>query len=308
MMRKSAAILILCLLLAAAAPAGDGMRAIAAVWDDFASALRRGDYPLAHSMFSAESRAAMPYRVFVLEYGPASAARELILSPAESLTARTDGDWGEISFSGLNSGSGRPFRVGVALVRNQGTWGLVAARNESVERLEASARYILSLAVKWRGDAEAAPRLSAWLETLEDFPARRHYRFETNGEFFRAAPLTAGLRAFHADEWNTIKPGLSSPPTPAQPPLPQFTPAPPAGGRGAPLPELDEPVAPTPLPPQRRQQLVDGLPEMSEPPGAPSPFPGLDVFREPDIPTPLPPRRPAEEWASPAIHLPDVIR
>lgn len=307
-MRRFAAILLF-YCVAAAANAGDGMRSITALWDDFSSALRRGDYPLAHSMFSAESRAAMPYQVFVLEYGPASAARELILSPPESLTTRTDGDWGEISFSGLNSGSGQPFRVGVALVRNQGAWGLVAARNEGVERLEASARYVLSLAVKWRGDPEASAKLSAWLAGIEDFPTLQYYRFETDGRIFRAGPLAKGLRAFHVDEWDMVKPGLSSPPPAVL--LPEAlaasapAPAPAAGQAAAPLPELGEP-APSLPPPPPPPQLVNGLPEMSEPPGASAALSGLDVFQEPDIPPPLPP--PSEEWTPSPVQLPDVIR
>lgn len=306
-MRRLAAILLFCFV-AAAANAGDGMRSITALWDDFSSALRRGEYPLAHSMFSAESRAAMPYQVFVLEYGPASAARELILSPPESLTTRTEGDWGEIGFSGRNSGSGQPFRVGVALVRNQGAWGLVAARNESVERLEASARYVLSLAIKWRGDPEASAKLSAWLADMKEFPTLQYYRFETDGRIFRAGPLAKGLRAFHVDEWDMVKPGLSSPPPtvllPETPTVASPAPAPSASQAAAPLPDLGEPAAPMPLPPPP-PQLVNGLPEMSEPPGATAALSGLDVFQEPDIPPPLPP---AEEWTPSPAQLPDVIR
>lgn len=307
--RRLAALLIMCCI-AASARAGDGMQSITALWNDFSTALRRGDYQLAHSMFSPESRAAMPYQVFVLEYGPASVARELILSPPESLTTKTDGDWGEISFSGLNSGSGRPFRVGVALVRNQGAWGLVAARNEGVERLEASARFVLSLATKWRGDPEASAKLSSWLGGIEDFPTLQYYRFETDGRIFRAVPLSNGLRAFHVDEWDMIKPGLTSPPPAVLLPDPLADPAPTARRPAAPLPELGEPVEPLPPLPPPPPRLVNGLPELAEPPGASAAFPELDVFQEPDVPPPSPPARPRQpdEWAPSPFQLPDVIR
>ena len=281
-MRIVRAAILLLLLVGPVLRAGDDIQAVSAVWSDFVSALRRGDYQAAHGLFSPQSRAAMPYAEFVREYNPLSAARELVLAKPESLSTRLDGDWAEINYGGVNPGSGRAFRVGVALVRNQGAWGLVAARNEEPERLEAGARGILARAAPWRDN----PRVRAMLDELVAAggnPVAARYRFEVADRTLRALPLVAGLRPFHVDVWGKVRPGVNSPavPEPAVVDivLPASTrvaasiPAPPL-----PTPGMDEPARPTTPP------LLGGMPELSQPP----PPPGLPPLPD-DLPEPPPP-------------------
>ncbi|MCC8191381.1 MAG: nuclear transport factor 2 family protein, partial [Planctomycetes bacterium] len=152
---RLACLLLLVLSTTRPTPAGDDIQAVTAVWADFAAALRRGDYRNAHGLFSAESRAALPYAEFVREYAPLSAAREMVVARQESLSTRVDGDWAVLAYGGHSPTTGRRFRVDVALVRNGGRWGVVAARNEAVERLEAEARTFLRLLADRRPDRAA---------------------------------------------------------------------------------------------------------------------------------------------------------
>lgn len=246
------------------------MRAVSAVWSDFVASLRRGDYPNAHALFSAESRTAMPYPEFVAEYGPLTLAREMVLVKPDSQSTRFDEDWAELTFGGVNPGTGRRFKVGVSLTRNNGQWGLVAARNETGERAEAQARGLLRAMAAWRGVPEARQRLDAIIQANADNPLFRLYRFESKGEDFRAMPLKKGLRAFFVDERGNAQSMTDA--SPAAPdvrvPYPTASTARPAAT--PPLPELNEPVIVVP-PAPAAPPLVDGLPELSEPPSF-SPF------------------------------------
>jgi hypothetical protein len=259
--------MMLCLSLPLSAGAVDDIQAVSALWDDFLSALRRGDYRSGHEMFSPESRAALPFLEFAREYGPLSAAREAVLAKPESRSARVEGDWAEIVSLARDPASGGRRRVVVAAVRNQGVWSLVAGRNEGRERLEAAARAVLGLAASRRGQPGAAK----WLEDLAAAgrPVFQHYRFQTNGRDFRAIPQASGLRAFYLDAWGEARPGAGSAPVPA--PLPDVP------GKGIvsppPFPLPPEAGAPAAPPPAGRLPAGNGgLPELSEPP--PSPEPG----------------------------------
>ncbi len=300
---------LLVFLFASGLSAGDDIQAVGALWNDFAAALRRGDYRAAHGMFSAESRAAMPYAEFVREYAPASAAREMLLAKPESQSTRLDHDWAEIAYSGVGAGTGRPFRVGVSAVKNGGVWGLVAARPEASERVGAAARAVLAEAAAGRGDPAARRRLEEWAAAgAATSPVFGRYNFETDGESFRALPRGPGLRAFHLDEWGLVKQGAAA--APAAPPPPE--PAPPASGaaaKRAPLPELGEIPLPPPPPPPPARPTENGLPELAEPPPVPAAPPGRDEMPEPPLPPPppaggvtAPSRREVEE-----VLLPDTI-
>ncbi len=314
MKKRLVLILILILFLfAPSLPAGDDIQAVGALWNDFVAALRRGDYRAAHGLFSPESRAAMPYGDFVREYGPLSIAREMILARPESQSTRLDRDWAEIAYAGTSPGAGRPFRVGVSAVRNAGAWGLVAARNEENERSEAAARAFLAEASAWRGSPEAGRRLEGAIAAGGANPLFVRYRFETDGDVYRALPKSPGLRAFHTDAWGVVKQGAD--PAPPAPPPPPDPIAPIARAARAPLPELGEtplPPPPLPPPPPPARPTVNGLPELSEPPlpipGAP---PGMGEMPEPPLPPPPPP--PADGGKTPGgrevqeVFLPDTI-
>lgn len=258
------------LLLAGLCPAGDDIQTVGALWNDFVAALRRGDYRAAHALFSEQSREALPYAAFVREYGPLSAAREMVLLRPESQSTRLEQDWAEISCVGIHPGTGQPIRIGAAAVKNRDAWGLVAARNETRERLEALARGALRQAGRLRGDPAAGRLLAEWAErNAGGNPVFRAYRFETDGTLFRALPREPGqgLRAFHLDGWDMVQPGAVAsapvvpaaaavPPQPAAPPPAPAVPAPRAATNG--LPELTEPLFAPPFP--------DTLDEMPEPP------------------------------------------
>lgn len=301
-----AALVAVAFLVIPAAGAVDDMQAVAAVWNDFVAAVRRGDYPNAHAMFSAESRAAMPYREFVGEYGPLSAAREMVLAKPESLSTQVDDDWAEIAVGGFNPGTGRRFRVGVALARNDGLWGLVAARNETAERLEAEARGVLRIAATWRGLADADERMRILLTANADSPVLRFFRFQGDGESFRALPLEQGLRAFFVDARGEVREVGSSAPSPTH-----AVPMPLPPGRPAPLPDLTAgPEKPPPAPAER--PLVNGLPEITEPPMAPPSLAPPDEMPAPGAPAPFffDEPRPSPvilPHASGAVTLPDSI-
>lgn len=300
-MRRFWLISLFLLALAANVAAADDLQGVGAVWNDFVASLRRGDYPNAHSLFSPESRETMPYPEFVAEYGPLSAAREMILAIPESQSTSMDGDWAELTYTGVNPGTGRKFRVGASLVRNGGNWGLVAARNETVERVQAGARDLLRLAWEARDRAEAEQLAAALSAAHAQNPVLRYYRIEAANEGgFLAFPVQQGLRTFYTDAWGVVKSVEQSPP-------PQ---------RGVSAERLDVPARsaamPTPLPPPEMPappSLENGMPEMAEPPPAgiardmpdelaePPPLPGRAV------PTPAP-RRSAEP---PVLVLPDSI-
>lgn len=313
----------------AAAPAGDDIGLATEVWNGFVASVRRGDYPDAHRRFSAESRSVMPYAEFVSEYGPLSAAREMVLARPESLATRLDGDWAEISYGGVNPGSGRRFKVGVSLVKNEGAWGLVAARNEKPERVEAEARSVLRAAALWRGNPDAPRLLDELQKANADSPMLRYYRFETDGRDFRAVPLVEGLRGFHVDAAGealaTVPPSLrphwelrldDSASAPAPAPVSASASAGAAPALGDLLPELPVPQPPPamdewPEPPASGPAM--GLPELTEPPllpRTPSSPSGHDM---PELPEPREPPSPrssgdvSSPLSTPRVRLPDSI-
>ncbi|MDR1744523.1 MAG: hypothetical protein LBS30_02085 [Planctomycetota bacterium] len=292
-MRK-ALIMAALLLVVRVAGAQDDMQAVGAVWSDFVDSLRRGAYANAHSLFSPESRAAMPYAEFVAEYGPLSVAREMVLAKPESLGTTIDGDWAAIAYGGTNPGTGRKFRVGVSLVRNRGGWGLVAARNEIAERVEAGARALLGLVWDARGRGTPKELVAALNAAQAKNPVLQMYRIETDGRAVRAFPLKAGLRTFYLDGTGMVKAvGEPDAPPPAQA-------APAAALR---IPEYS--VLPGEKPLEKKEApaiLEDGMPELSEPP----PWGAADL--EEEIAEP-PPRSGRSRAPGPPEHsLPDTIQ
>lgn len=297
-MQRTALIMFFLLAFALRAAAMDDMREVADIWRDFLASLRRGDYPNAHALFSPESRAAMPYGEFVAEYGPLSSAREMLLAKPESQSTAVDNDWAEITIGGVNPGSGRRFKIGVAFVRNLGSWGLVAARNEGVERTEAGARALLRAAWAARDRAGPAEILSAAAVAQEQNPLLRHYRLEIDASGFRVFPREKGLRTFFVDSLGMVRSlERSEPPPPAGRPapmvaVPRRTAVPPPLESPSPAPRLDE----------------DGMPEMAEPP-PPHGF-SVDLMDElAEPPLPFEGRMPAPSARTPPpLALPEVIR
>lgn len=275
--------------------AADDMQDVASVWSRFTASLRCGDYPEAHRQFSEESQNAMPYPEFVAEYGPLSTARELILAKPESQSTNVDGDWAEFLFGGVNPGTGRRYQVGVSLVRNGDGWGLVAARNEDAERIQAGARALLRAAWNARNHAEPSAIAAALSEANADNPVLKFYRIEASADGFVAFPQHAGLRTFYT---NALGDAVSME-QPAQ-----------GGGReketAAPQPSGGQKTGPAPAIPA--SALDNGIPEMTEPPPLSERNSGLDgEMREPP-PSPgrsAPPREPANRM--PLIELPDAI-
>ncbi len=286
-MRRSA-FLVLFLFAVSCFPARalDAIQGVTAVWNDFVSAVRRGDYLNAHGLFSPQSRQAMPYGEFVEEYGPLSASREIILAKADSLSTAIDGDWGEINYGGVNPGTGRKFSVGVAFVRNRDGWGLVAARNETPERIEAGARALLRLL--WEHREQGAPReLTAALTAAQaGNPVLRAYRLETDGRRFTAFPSEPGLRTFFVDGMGGVRSVEETPE--ALSPVRSGRPI----GR-VPQASAIAPAVPPPAPPERDPS---GMPELSDP-GLAAPSSRLDDWAEPPMPS-----------APPRVALPDTIR
>ncbi len=284
-MRRRAFLLLLLLALPfPSARALDEIHGVTPVWNDFVSALRRGDYRNAHGLFSSQSRQAMPYAEFVDEYGPLSASREIILARPDSLSTSVDGDWGEINYGGLNPGTGRKFSVGVSFVRNRGGWGLVAARNETVERIEAGARALLRLL--WENRARGEPRelAAALAKAQAGNPGLRVYRLETDGRRFTAFPGEKGFRTFFVDGMGGVRSLEETPET--------LSPA--RSGRSIGRVPRESAIIPK-APPARDP---DAMPELADP-GPAAPAPQLNDWAEPPMPAPS---------ASPRVSLPDTIR
>lgn len=252
--------LVLLLCLPAVVRAGDDMGTVSGLWNGFVQALVRGDYREAHSYFSPESRQALPFAAFVMEYSPVSVAREMVLAKPENLSTRLDGDWAELTYGGFGPGTGRPFAVSVSMVKNGDDWGLVAARNERPERLEADARMLLRMAGSVRGLPNARQLMSDMLAGESANSALSAYSFDIDGEILKATPLVPGLRGFHVDAAGVVRSGLQPMPAP-EPEAPAF---------------VAESFLPEPEP-----VMVDGLPEMGEPPALP---PGLGVGVGEDLP------------------------
>lgn len=251
-MNRIPPLLLVFAFLVSSAPALDDMRSVTAVWDDFVASVRRGDYPNAHRLFSPESRVALPYPEFVAEYGPLSPAREMVLAPPESRNLSLDGDWAEMEIGGVNAGTGRKFRVAVSFVRNQGRWGLVAARNETPEKVEAAMRGILRAVWEIRDRAPGRELAAAVMETHAASPLFKYYRLEAAGDGFQAFPLRPDLRAFRVDALGMVRalgqtgapedaaPAALPPPPPRRTPPPERT----AGADGFGPPEMPEPPPP----------------------------------------------------------------
>ncbi len=278
----------------------DDMQAVTAVWADFTASLRRGDYRAAHQLFSPQSQLAMPYADFVSEYNPISVAREMVLARPENQATNLQTDWAELTFSGTNPATGRPFRVGVSLVKNAGRWGLVAARNEERERTEAEARAVLVFA--WN-NRTAAPTLrevaAAIVRTQGNNPVFGYYRLESDGELFRMFPLQPGLRTFYVDKWGEVRSAEQTPPAPRL-----------ESAAALPVPERTPPPEPPPPPPARDRNV---MPELAEPPG-PAGRPGragrsasLDAMPEPPEPPAPENGRTRIPDSPPSLRLPDTI-
>lgn len=272
-MRKYWWIVVVVLLLALPAPAraGDDIEAINSTWRDFVAAVRRGDYPSAHRLFSEQSQAVFPYAAFSGEYGPLSAARETVLADPSRLSTSRSGDWAEVRFSVVLPVSGRVVEVAAPFVKNNETWSLVAARNETRERFEAAARDFLRRLAPHLSGADAEEMVNAVIvRELANNQLGKAYVFAVKDRRLRAMPNVGGLRAFHVDNWGQVKQGIGDAATslgqlaplpnaalsPAAPPksarlkpVPEFTgiPAPllaaPTGDNDAFLPELADPFA-----------------------------------------------------------------
>ena len=302
-MRALILALLFMLTVDAALAAGDDFQTVGAVWSDFVASLRRGDYRNAHSLFSAESRLAMPYAEFVAEYGPLSSAREMVLAKPESQSTQVNEDWAEIAYGGVNPDTGRRFKVGVSLVRNHGVWGLVAARNEASERVEAQVRGVLRAIWVWRGQPEATQRIQEMLRTNAANPLFRFYRVDSDGQSFRAMPLREGLRAFFVDPAGQVR-AVGTLPAAASAPS-GFSPRSAAGAAQPPLPDISFPPE---QPPPATPPLVNGLPELSEPPPF-SPFrdePG-EMSEPPPPDWRRAPSAPRDRAAPAPVALPDNI-
>lgn len=238
-----------------AVPAVDAIQSVTAVWRDFVASVRRGDYPNAHSLFSAQSQTALPYAEFVEEYGPLSVAREMVLARPDSQSTDLGDDWAEITYGGANPASGRKFRVGVSFVANDGGWGLVAARNELPERIEAGARTMLRML--WNARSQAQPRqlVAALTSAQSDSPVFQAYRLETDGTTFRAFPLQKPFRTFYVDNFGQVKSVERTPPPPQR-----------KNAASLPVPERSSlpkaPAGPTVAAPKPRAEME----ELSEPP------------------------------------------
>ncbi len=298
-MRRSVLLAVLLIILVLpTADALDDIQGVTAVWNDFAASVRRGDYRRAHALFSPQSRAILPYADFVTEYGPLSAAREMVLAKPASQSTSLDGDWAQLAYGGVNPSTGRGFRVVVSFARNNGRWGLVAARNEEPERVEAAARGLLSMLWHNRRLAPPADLLAAMQAAQANNPALRHYRFEWDGARFQAFPQTPRLRTFYLDESGEVR----------SVELVEDTALPRAEAAvSAPPPEPTPPSDPLEMPEPAVPPLVEGLPELSEPP-----LPGATVNLEDELPEPPPPPgppgRPALPRERPTVSLPDVIQ
>lgn len=297
---RTAFIVLLLFLFAGPGRAQDEIQAVGAVWNDFVSSLRRGDYPNAHALFSPESRAVMPYGEFVAEYGPLSAAREMVLTKPESQGTSVDDDWAELTYGGTNPATGRKFKIGVAFVRNEGGWGLVAARNETAEKVEAGARGLLRMVWNARGQGGVRELIAALNEAHAKNPLMRFYRIETDGQAVRAFPLRPGLRTFYLDNLGMVR----------SMERPEAAPRHPATGGGIRVPERSAMAPKEPGPPQKPERPLgpDGMPELPEPPprGAAGGTKDLDEeIAEP----PMPPSRAGSRAVErPSVSLPDTIR
>ncbi|MCD8352324.1 MAG: hypothetical protein LUC93_17105 [Planctomycetaceae bacterium] len=298
-MRRSVLLSVLLIVLVLPnADALDDIQGVTAVWNDFAASVRRGDYRRAHALFSPQSRAILPYADFVTEYGPLSAAREMVLAKPASQSTSLDGDWAQLAYGGVNPATGRGFRVVVSFARNNGRWGLVAARNEEPERVESAARGLLSMLWQNRRLAPPADLLSAMQTAQANNPALRHYRIEWDGSRFQAFPRTPRLRTFYLDESGEVRSVELVEDTALPVQEPAAMPDSPI-----PLPPPDDMEMPEPAAPP----LVEGLPELSEPP-----LPGAGVNLQDELPEPPPPPgppgRPELPRERPSLSLPDVIQ
>lgn len=284
------------LLFTQAVPAGEDIEAISVTWRDFIASVRRGDYQSAYAMFSEQSRQVFPFQAFVAEYGPLSAARETLLLSPSSFSTEVNGDWGEIRFNVVLPLSGQSLRVGAALVKNDETWRLVAARNETRERVEAIARETLRRLTPGlsRPNGQAAIRALVEREVAGS-PLARMYDIGVLEGVLCALPRITGLRAFHVDSWGRIRqgrgggenpgrllevpiPGANYAPLPLQREIPALEDVPSpviAGSASGPggMPELAEPAF-SPMPsmpgelaePGRLQGGEHGAPLLPPPP------------------------------------------
>jgi hypothetical protein len=188
--------------------AGEGIGTINDLWRDFTAAIRRGDYQAAYQMFSEQSRSVFSYQDFVVEYGPLSAARETLLQEPNSLSTSVQGDWAEIRFSVTLPVSGQELGISAAFVRNDELWRLVAARNQSRERIEATARDTLRRLVPLLSGPNAAKAVAeAVAKDVAPTPLGNAYNMGVLDGILRALPKASGLRAFHVNNWGVVMQG-----------------------------------------------------------------------------------------------------
>ncbi len=292
--------------------AGEGIGTVNDLWRDFTAAIRRGDYQSAYQMFSEQSRSVFSYQEFVVEYGPLSAARETLLQEPTSLSTSVLGDWADIHFSVTLPVSGQQLGVSAAFVRNDELWRLVAARNQSRERIEAAARDTLRQLVPLSTGPNAAKAVAeAVTRDIAPTPLGNAYNIGMLDGVLRALPKTSGLRAFHVNSWGVVMQGRGgqggleplreirpsswtpSTPQPNTTRVPEFTgiPTPLMAG---PLPELSDPASLAAGPSSLPGDLTDPGPLAAPPSGT------LD-------PVMLPPPELAEPL-SPAIIQPGMSR
>ncbi|MDR0361083.1 MAG: hypothetical protein LBJ46_00105 [Planctomycetota bacterium] len=294
---------LLCIFVAAVhagdSPSGRGgsIQTVGAVWSDFCASLGRGDYASAYSFFSADSRQVFPFPDFLVEYGPLSRARELVLSEPIAFAVNLHGDWAEIVFTVEMPVLAQEQRISVGMVRRLGKWELVAGRNEARERTEAAARNTLRHLGGLRIADENALGAALRSPPLAGDPIFSQYRFHVADGVVAALPLRESLRPYHVAPGVPVREGRSPADAPVQSATaPVHAPAsvPAQAGR------IAEPDGPVMI------QATGLMPELSEPP--PSGSPDSGALPELSAPPPLAPAAGSGAAAPPAAsRLPDRI-
>ncbi|MFW5858296.1 MAG: hypothetical protein ACOCX4_10480 [Planctomycetota bacterium] len=125
------------------APAGRDESAVAALWNGFVAALRRGDMDAARGAYAPASRARMPADAFAAAHHPATAYGQLLLTRAGRVRIEVEENraWIRQATDGAASAGGG--EVALFAVREGGAWGLVTPARWSVADREARARALL---------------------------------------------------------------------------------------------------------------------------------------------------------------------
>jgi len=196
---------------AARTPAGAGEAT--ALWERFTSALRAGRFREAYECFSPASRAVFSYSQFARHYDPLTVAYEATMSPVSDSQLRVSGDLAQLRFlvpAPAPVPDARGVFMSALMVREEGSWFLVAAVREAAERTEAEARNLLQRL--WTADPVQAARQEG--RTLDAAALRgvpllagsdaalcvQAYDFsletQAGGARLVAVPRQAGLRRF----------------------------------------------------------------------------------------------------------------